>query len=184
MIKTVLKIALLAAVVSLPTPAVILELGNNGVISGLPGEFVGWDYRLTNDEPYPFLLVITGAYFFDSGNSYPLSTLVSVLPSGESTGWQYYTTPGNGLSAFQIPADAEPGWFYGGEDNAIEISYDLYYATYDVERNAWGYLPEDFIASEVVTAYAEVDVAPEPTTAALFAGAGLLLLAALSRRRA
>ncbi len=183
MIKDIFKILILVALAAFPAMGATLDLGNNGVISGHPGDLVGWAYQLTNDDAENWL-VVSYAVFYDGSDTDQLNSLAEVvLAPGASTMWQYYTGGLTGLSNFLIPADAEGGWVYGGFGSDIELDLDFYDSmTFNPTNGTWTY--GTWMYSDAVYADAQVDVAPEPATGALVAWAGLLLLAVFQRRRA
>ena len=192
--KPIARAVLLAAIAAaLPLLGATLQLvPGGGNLQGPAGGVVGWDFQLTNDDPDNYLFVnfteftdgttVPGAPFMNcSGDCYSdlLGPAGLVLaPSGgtgDSAGGLY--SLGAGIGSFLIDSTAPLGTL---ADGSIVVYFTLY-SDADLSASVGtGYA----LALASVTVNQEAPAAvPEPATAGLASTAGLMLLAALRRRR-
>jgi len=164
----------------------------SGIISGRPGQTVGWGFTLTNDTDY---LLVTAADFCSDVNCFnhpPDGTFTDFIaqfnfivvgppPESSSVSQAFNTTAMTGVGSFTISPSASVGEMIAG---LIVLTYDLY----SVSPNASNFDPSvDTISTgNLISTDAQVKVStvPEPgTLLLLLSGLGLLWLARLRRHR-
>ena len=163
----------------------------NGMISGRPGQTVGWGFTLTNDTDY---LLVTAADFCSDVNCFnhpsdgsftdfiaQFNFIVVGPPPEKSTVSQPFNASLlTGVGSFLVSPSATPGELIAG---LIVLTYDLY----SVSPNDPNFNPNiDTISTgNLISTDAEVKVStiPEPgTLLLLLSGLGLSWLARLRRR--
>jgi hypothetical protein len=81
-----------------PVFASYITLGNNGVVTGAPGDTVGWDFTIVNNSAY--WMVITGVQTF--GETLPLG-------SGSASSFQDYAGILGGPDTYNFTIPPPPG---------------------------------------------------------------------------
>jgi hypothetical protein len=188
----VLILTLLMAA-SLPA-ATTFDLPNNGVISGTPGQLIGWDFTITNDIGY---LVVSQAVFcegaFSSSGCVNTLGVFTDFIAGMHPSDPPVFAPGipqsetfalanfQGVGSFAIDNNAAPG---ASDIGTLFLVYDRF--TCDIVNDSLCE-PTQTDFSQIMSASARVDViaplgVPEPAAAALLA-AGLAVIGWRTRRK-
>jgi hypothetical protein len=159
-----------------------LALDAGGVISGTPGQTIGWGYGLFNDTNF---LVVTSAEFVPATAIGTFTDFIATLqfvvvgPPPEVTffGQPFLPAATSGIGSFAIAPGATPGTSAIGQ---IVLTYDLY----AVSPNDPSFDPglHTLSLGNLLSADAGVAVVPEPGSLALLAE-GLALLCAARLRR-
>jgi hypothetical protein len=180
-------LALLTGCYAKAAPIQIL-IPSNGVITGIPGQTIGWGFTITNDSTY---LVITGSQFCSNESVTPFcympspslgtfkdftgSQFVLVGPAPESISVRqlFDDLALTGIGSFTIDSEAAPGSAVAG---IIELTYDLFSVSPNSE--SFNPLTDTISDGSFLSAAAEVDVisaVSEPKSLSLvLLGSGLL----------
>jgi hypothetical protein len=92
------KLPILILLSAAPVFASYITLGNNGVVTGAPGDTVGWDFTIVNNSAY--WIVITGVQA--SGETLPLG-------SGSTSSFQDYAGIMGGPDTYNFTIPPPPG---------------------------------------------------------------------------
>ena len=169
-----------AQAATIPTLTLLPVSGN---VAGLPGTVVGWGFTLTFNDPSDWV-ILTGSAFTGSpvyGTyvdylSLATAPLYVAGPAPESSivqqTWDFSSKLG--IGEFDINATAVPGAVIAG--NLI-----VHYSVFSQDPNDPNFNPDTstVVADATLSAAAQVDVAPEPSSLLLMLG-GVLLSFALT----
>ena len=188
--KRITLAILIAAAVAGGAQAAILPtltlLPVSGNVAGLPGTVVGWGFTLTFTDPSDWV-ILTGSEFTGSpvyGTyvdylSLGTAPLYVAGPAPESSTVQQAWDPSSllGVGEFDINPTALI-------DAVIKGNIIVHYSVFSMDPNDPNFNPDTstVVADATLSAAAQVDVAPEPSSLLLMLG-GVLLSFALTVRR-
>lgn len=188
---------LTSALSALADPTLTLEPAD-GVVTGSPGDTVGWGFSITNDDPDNYLVVsfsdfcetgdpVTGPCFQSlgsyediiAGNGTVLANSTGGIPTELDESFD--STNFTGLGEYLISDSAAPG---AVDQGYIEVVYDLYSDNPYTDPNAVEVQGDTFLTvpAEVMVA-GGVAAVPEPRFALLLAFGFAILIFWGNRKR-
>ena len=169
-IRTLTFFLLAAGLLHAGPSLIFLSPGNS--LTGLPGETVFWNIRVTNDADYMFITQLDYQTLVPVGTFTDLfSGTAPMLGPGESA---------DGSGQYVIDPAVPPGYISQG---SLVVTYDLY--SLDISDPDFDPGADLIVSNATLSAFAQVTVTPEPATMWMaLAGAGLAALGAWRRIRA